>query len=71
MALTQHHDSITGTEKQAVADDYHVWLADGMEAAQEVVAKALASMLGVEDQEGNEAAGADGQDRFVFSSAAQ
>jgi hypothetical protein len=66
VALTQHHDSITGTEKQAVADDYHVWLADGMEAAQEVVAKALASMLGVEDQEGNEAAGADGQDRFVF-----
>ena len=29
VALLQHHDSITGTEKQAVANDYHKRLAKG------------------------------------------
>ena len=29
MSLLQHHDSITGTEKQHVADDYHVRLDRG------------------------------------------
>jgi hypothetical protein len=30
VALTQHHDAITGTEKQAVANDYHRRLAEGV-----------------------------------------
>ena len=63
VALTQHHDSITGTEKQAVADDYHAWLADGMNAAEEVVAKAIEAMLGVDEDAG---ASSDGKDKFVF-----
>lgn len=29
VALLQHHDSITGTEKQHVANDYHLRLASG------------------------------------------
>lgn len=29
VSLTQHHDSITGTEKQHVANDYHMRLARG------------------------------------------
>ena len=29
VSLLQHHDSITGTEKQHVADDYHVRLDRG------------------------------------------
>ena len=63
VALTQHHDSITGTEKQAVADDYHVWLSDGMHAAEEVVIKALEAMYDIEKATD----GANGQHRnFVF-----
>ena len=31
--VAQHHDAITGTEKQPVADDYHRRLADGISAA--------------------------------------
>lgn len=30
MSLTQHHDSITGTEKQHVANDYHERLSAGL-----------------------------------------
>ena len=30
VALLQHHDSITGTEKQHVANDYHRRLARGV-----------------------------------------
>ncbi len=34
MAVVQHHDAITGTEKQAVAFDYAQRLSDGIDVAQ-------------------------------------
>ena len=33
VALLQHHDSITGTEKQYVANDYHKRLSKGEAAS--------------------------------------
>ncbi len=34
IAVVQHHDAITGTEKQAVAFDYAQRLSDGIDVAQ-------------------------------------
>ena len=34
MAIAQHHDAVTGTEKQAVAFDYAQRLSDGIDVAQ-------------------------------------
>ena len=45
ISLCQHHDSITGTERQHVADDYHTWLHAGMEQAQKSVATALSKLV--------------------------
>jgi len=45
ISLCQHHDSITGTEKQHVADDYHLRLHKGLEKAQLTVLKALLQFL--------------------------
>jgi hypothetical protein len=33
MGLIQHHDAISGTERQHVADDYVLRLSDGIDAA--------------------------------------
>ncbi len=33
MGLIQHHDAISGTERQHVADDYVQRLSDGVDAA--------------------------------------
>ena len=33
MGIAQHHDAVSGTEKQHVADDYALRLADGIDAA--------------------------------------
>lgn len=34
VALLQHHDSITGTEKQHVANDYHKRLSNGKKSSE-------------------------------------
>ena len=45
ISLCQHHDSITGTEKQHVASDYHVRIHKGMQKAQQVVARTLGGLV--------------------------
>ncbi len=34
MGIVQHHDAISGTERQDVADDYALRLSDGIAAAE-------------------------------------
>lgn len=36
IGIMQHHDAITGTEKQAVADDYHRLLSKSLKKVEEV-----------------------------------
>ena len=45
VSLCQHHDSITGTEKQAVANDYHMWIHEGLLQAEKVVARAFGRLM--------------------------
>jgi hypothetical protein len=40
MGIVQHHDAVTGTEKQEVAFDYAQRLADGIDIAQVCVIQA-------------------------------
>ncbi|XP_044502294.1 probable alpha-mannosidase At5g13980 [Mangifera indica] len=44
LAIAQHHDAVTGTEKQHVADDYAKRLSIGHMEAEEVVATSLACL---------------------------
>ncbi|CAA3008839.1 probable alpha-mannosidase At5g13980 isoform X1 [Olea europaea subsp. europaea] len=44
LAIAQHHDAVTGTEKQHVADDYAKRLSIGYKEAEEVVAASLGCM---------------------------
>ena len=46
ISIAQHHDAITGTARQHVANDYHRRIAGGMEQAKEVVTRALSALLG-------------------------
>eukprot|EP00775_Hariotina_reticulata_P012334 gene12334-12467_t len=45
VSLTQHHDAVTGTEKQHVANDYARQLHIGMEQAAAVINEALMKLL--------------------------
>ncbi|KAF5957251.1 hypothetical protein HYC85_004476 [Camellia sinensis] len=45
LATVQHHDAVTGTEKQHVADDYAKRLSIGYKEAEELVAASLACMI--------------------------
>lgn len=45
VSLTQHHDAITGTAKQHVANDYHARLHRGLIVAQELVHRSLKCLL--------------------------
>jgi hypothetical protein len=40
VAQSQHHDSITGTEKQHVSDDYALYLDEGIDESQKVLTAA-------------------------------
>lgn len=45
MGLAQHHDAVSGTEKQAVAEDYTQRLSDGIDQAEVVINKAYMSLM--------------------------
>ncbi|GMP34293.1 hypothetical protein CsSME_00007221 [Camellia sinensis var. sinensis] len=45
LATVQHHDAVTGTEQQHVADDYAKRLSIGYKEAEELVAASLACMV--------------------------
>ncbi|KAL3162416.1 hypothetical protein ABBQ32_010087 [Trebouxia sp. C0010 RCD-2024] len=45
VSLLQHHDAITGTEKQHVANDYHARLARGWKESQKVFTDALTDLI--------------------------
>lgn len=48
IAVTTHHDGLSGTEKQAVSDDYEQRMSDGHSDALGMVDKILAKMVGVD-----------------------
>ncbi len=48
VALLQHHDAVTGTEKQHVADDYSLRLAMGEVSAKAILMRAVEERLGLQ-----------------------
>ncbi|XP_028998395.1 LOW QUALITY PROTEIN: lysosomal alpha-mannosidase [Betta splendens] len=47
MAVAQHHDAVSGTEKQHVANDYARRLADGWQHCQLLISNSLGALTGV------------------------
>ncbi|CAF4980361.1 unnamed protein product [Rotaria sp. Silwood1] len=50
MGVVQHHDAVSGTERQAVAFDYAQRLSDGIDAAQNVINEAYSKLLPKSDE---------------------
>ncbi|CAF1191139.1 unnamed protein product [Rotaria sordida] len=50
MGIAQHHDAVSGTEKQHVANDYAQRLSDGIDQSMEVINAAYAKLLPKESQ---------------------
>ncbi|KYN17373.1 Lysosomal alpha-mannosidase [Trachymyrmex cornetzi] len=48
MGVMQHHDAVTGTEKQFVANDYSRILYESMDHAGEIISKAIGKWSGME-----------------------
>uniref|UniRef100_A0A8C5WAL1 Alpha-mannosidase n=1 Tax=Leptobrachium leishanense TaxID=445787 RepID=A0A8C5WAL1_9ANUR len=49
MGVAQHHDAVTGTAKQHVADDYSLRLSKGWDSCQILISNALSSLLGTKE----------------------
>ncbi|RZB47292.1 putative alpha-mannosidase [Glycine soja] len=45
LAIAQHHDAVTGTEKQHVANDYSKQLSIGYKEAEDLVSSSLAWLI--------------------------
>ncbi|KAG4396059.1 hypothetical protein GLYMA_19G103100v4 [Glycine max] len=45
LAIAQHHDAVTGTEKQHVANDYSKQLSIGYKKAEDLVSSSLAWLI--------------------------
>ncbi|OMO99296.1 hypothetical protein COLO4_13372 [Corchorus olitorius] len=54
LAIAQHHDAVTGTEKQHVANDYAKRLSIGYSEAEKVVASSLACLVNSKSSNGCE-----------------
>ncbi|CAM4947282.1 unnamed protein product [Rotaria socialis] len=50
MGVAQHHDAVSGTEKQHVADDYALRLSDGIDSALYVINQAYKKLLPKENR---------------------
>uniref|UniRef100_A0A8D8LJC1 Alpha-mannosidase n=2 Tax=Cacopsylla melanoneura TaxID=428564 RepID=A0A8D8LJC1_9HEMI len=46
MGIAQHHDAVSGTERQHVTDDYSLYLYEGVQAAMKVINAAYRHLLG-------------------------
>jgi len=45
MGIAQHHDAVSGTEKQHVADDYALRLSDGNAECKVLMDEALSTII--------------------------
>ncbi|XP_015516452.1 lysosomal alpha-mannosidase isoform X2 [Neodiprion lecontei] len=50
MGVLQHHDAITGTEKQQVAQDYARILSEAMKGGEQILSDALGSLISTRNQ---------------------